>query len=182
MEPRGDRMIRYADDVVVLGRTAADAQQALAEIRHWVQAHGLTLHPEKTHIGDGRIEGPGFEFLGYRFEAGRRWVRRKSRQAFRDRLRERTKRTCGQSVASVIAEINPMLRGWFGYFKQAHPLTVRGMDGCIRRRLRAILRKQDHRPGRGKSLADHTRWPNAYFANLGLFTMTEALVLASQSR
>ena len=182
MEERGYRMIRYADDFVVLCQTAEQAQRALAEIRNWVQANGLMLHPEKTHIGDCRVQGQGFEFLGYRFEAGRRWVRRKSMQAFRDRLRARTKRTCGQSVASVIAEINPMLRGWFGYFKHAHMLTLRGMDGFIRRRLRAILRKQDHRAGRGTSLADHQRWPNAYFAKLGLFTMTEALVLASQSR
>jgi hypothetical protein len=56
------------------------------------------------------------------------------------------------------------------------------LDGFIRRRLRAILRKQEKRPGFGKCHADHKRWPNAYFAALGLFTMTEARMSASQSR
>jgi RNA-directed DNA polymerase len=182
MEEAGYRMTRYADDFVVLCQTAQQAQQALADIQRWVESNGLKLHPEKTHIGDCRVQGQGFEFLGYRFEAGRRWVRRKSWQAIRERLRARTRRTRGQSVSRIIADINPMLRGWFGYFKHAHPLCLHAMDGFIRRRLRAILRKQMHRPGRGRCLADHKRWPKAYFADLGLFTLGEALVIASQSR
>lgn len=182
LEQRGYRMIRYADDFVVLCQTAEQAEQALALVRAWVESAGLALHPDKTHVGDCRIEGQGFEFLGYRFEAGRRWVRRKSLTAFRDRLRERTRRTVGKSLESVIAELNPMLRGWFAYFKHAHVRTFTGMDGFVRRRLRAILRKQDHRPGRGRSLADHKRWPNSYFAAHGLFTLTEAHAFASQSR
>jgi RNA-directed DNA polymerase len=182
MEERGYRMIRYADDFVVLCPTAEQAEQALALVRAWVESAGLSLHPDKTHVGDCRIQGQGFEFLGYRFEAGQRQVRRKSMKAIRDRVRARTRRTCGKSVERVIAELNPMLRGWFAYFKHAHAWTFTGMDGFVRRRLRAILRKQAHRPGRGRSLADHRRWPNAYFAAQGLFTMTQAHALASQSR
>ena len=75
-----------------------------------------------------------------------------------------------------------MLKGWFAYFKHAHPKTFSGMDGFIRRRLRAILRKQEKRPGRGRCLADHIRWPKTFFADMGLFTMTKAHALASQSR
>ena len=140
------------------------------------------LNADKTHVGDCREPGQGFDFLGYRFEAGQRWVRRKSLQAIRDRIRAKTGRTCGDSLACIIAELNPMLRAWYNYFQHAHPWTFSGMDGFIRRRLRALRRKQQKRPGAGHTLADHQRWPNAYFAELGLFTMTEAHALASQSR
>jgi len=75
-----------------------------------------------------------------------------------------------------------MLKGWFGYFKQANPRVFQTLDALIRRRLRALLRKQEKRPGFGRCHADHYRWPNAYFGALGLFTMTEARLLASQSR
>ncbi|MEK7842932.1 MAG: reverse transcriptase domain-containing protein [Pseudomonadota bacterium] len=82
----------------------------------------------------------------------------------------------------VDADLTPMIRGWYGYFKHADRWEFPRLDGFIRRRLRAILRKQEKRPGFGKCHADHSRWPNAYFAELGLFTMTEARMLASQSR
>jgi len=78
--------------------------------------------------------------------------------------------------------VNPMLRGWFGYFKHANPYVFKSADGFIRRRLRAVLRKQQKRPGMGHCLADHKRWPNAFFAELGLFTMTEAHALLCRSR
>lgn len=77
------------------------------------------MHPDKTHIGDCRIKGRGFEFLGYRFEAGHRFVRKKSLLRLRDRIRAKTKRTSGQSLARTIAALNPALKGWFGYFKHA---------------------------------------------------------------
>jgi RNA-directed DNA polymerase len=182
MREKGYRMVRYADDFVVLCRTAEQAQAALEEVKSWVKQNGLRLNADKTHVGDCRQEGQGFEFLGYRFEAGRRWVRPKSLKALRERIRVKTKRTRGDSLAKIIEELNPMLRGWFNYFKHAHPLVHQWMDGFIRRRLRAILRKQEKRPGMGKCRDDHLRWPNTFFAAQGLFTLKAARVLASQSR
>jgi len=182
MRESGYRMVRYADDFVVLCQTAEEARAGLAKVQAWVEANGLTLSPDKTHVGDCREAGQGFDFLGYHFEAGERWVRRKSWHAIRDRIRARTGRTRGDSLACIIAELNPLLRGWYGYFKHAHPWTFSGMDGFVRRRLRALRRKQQKRPGTGRTLADHRRWPKAFFAELGLFTMTEAHALASQSR
>ncbi len=178
----GYRMVRYADDFVILCRSAERAHAALAEVKAWVDANGLSLHPDKTHIGDCRIEGQGFAFLGYRFEAGKRWVRTKSLQGFKDKIREKTRRTRGESMARIVAELTPIIRGWYGYFKHACRRQFPPLDGFIRRRLRALLRKQEKRPGGGRCLADHKRWPNAYFAGLGLFTMTRASTSASQSR
>ena len=137
MQAKGYRMVRYADDFVVLCRSAEEAEAALAEVKAWVAANGLSLNPEKTHVGDCRQAGQGFEFLGYRFEAGRRWVRPKSLKALASGSRMKTRRTRGDSLAKIIADLNPMLRGWFGYFKHAHPLTrsastVLSVDGCAR--------------------------------------------------
>jgi RNA-directed DNA polymerase len=83
MREAGLVMIRYADDAVVLCRSREEAQSALARMRAWVIANGLTLHPDKTQFGDCRVDGQGFEFLGYRFEGGKRWVRKKSLMSLR---------------------------------------------------------------------------------------------------
>jgi len=176
MSKLGYLMVRYADDFVILCQSAEQAHAALGEVKAWVEENGLSLHPDKTHIGDCRIVGQGFEFLGYRFEAGKRWVRKKSLQGFKAKIREKTRRTRGDSLSKIIADITPTIRGWYGYFKHAYRSTFPRLDGFIRRRLRAILRKQEKRPGMGLCRADHTRWPNAYFAKLGLFTMTQARI------
>ena len=182
MRQAGLVMVRYADDSVVLCHSREEAESALARLRAWVSANGLTLHPDKTHVGDCRVEGQGFEFLGYRFEAEQRWVRKKSLMSLRDKVRAKTKRNEGNSLDYVIALLNPTLRGWYGYFQHAHRLTFSRIDGFVRRRLRALLRRQQHRPGQGRCLRDHKQWPNSFFADLGLFTMSEAHQLARQSR
>jgi RNA-directed DNA polymerase len=182
MSELGYRMVRYADDFVILCQTASQAQAALEEVQAWVEENGLTLHPDKTHVGNCLESGQGFEFLGYRFEAGKRWVRKKSLQGFKDAIRAKTGRSRGDSIATIIADLNPRIRGWFGYFKHVYPGMFHQLDQFIRRRLRAVLRKQDKRPSMGRSRADHQRWPNAYFANLGLFTLRQAHILECQSR
>lgn len=182
LEQAGHRLVRYADDFVVLCRSQAEAEAALARVRQWVEANGLRLHPEKTHVGNCLEPGQGFEFLGYRFEGGRRHVRRKSLQALKDRIRQRTRRTRAEALERIVADLNPMLRGWFEYFQHAHRWTFPRVDGFVRRRLRALLRKREKRPGFGRCSHDHRRWPNAFFAGLGLFTLTEAHRLARQSR
>jgi RNA-directed DNA polymerase len=179
---RGYRSVRYADDFVILCRSAAEASAALEAVQRWIEAHGLQLHPDKTHLGDCRQPGQGFEFLGYRFEAGKRWVRDKSLKRFKASIRERTRRTSGKSLQRLIEDLNPLLRGWFGYFKQAHPFTFERLDRFIRRRLRAVLRKQSKRPGRGHCRADHQRWPNAFFASAGLFALHPAWQMERNSR
>ena len=173
---------RFADDFVVLCRTRQEAEAVLAKIQTWVAQHGLRLHPDKTRVGNCMEKGQGFEFLGYRFEAGRRWVRPKSRKALRDKIREKTGRTRSGSLGTIIRELNPILKGWFGYFQHAQRSTFRDVDGFVRRRLRAILRKREKRPGFARTSRDYYRWPNAFFAAHGLFTLHEARALASQSR
>jgi len=182
MEQNGRRMVRYADDFVILCRTEDEAEAALREIGAWTAANGLTLHPDKTRVADSRQPGQGFEFLGYRFEAGHRFVRKKSLKALKDKVRAKTKRSRGDSLARIVADLNPTLRGWFGYFKHATPTLFRNLDRFVRRRLRAVLRKQDKRPGFGRCKDDHLRWPNAFFEKQGLFTFYTALEQLRHSR
>jgi RNA-directed DNA polymerase len=109
-------------------------------------------------------------------------VRPKSRKALRDKIREKTGRTRSGRLETIIKELNPILKGWFAYFQHAHRSTFRDVDGFVRRRLRALLRKREKRPGFGRTAHDHHRWPNAFFAAHGLFTLHEAHALASRPR
>jgi RNA-directed DNA polymerase len=183
MAQAGYTMVRYADDFVILCPSQEEAQNALRLVQQWVDDKGLTLHPDKTQVGNCVVEGQGFEFLGYRFEAGKRWVRKKSLKALKDKIRSKTKKTRGDSMETIIKDLNPMLKGWFNYFKHAHKWTFSEIDSFLRRRLRSLRHKQ--RTGQasfGRSKHLNRLMPNAYFANLGLFTMKEAHSLACQSR
>lgn len=179
---QGLAMVRYADDFVVLCRTPEEAQRALALVQHWVVDNGLTLHPTKTRVVDVRQDG--FDFLGYHFQPTRNgirhWPRPKSLAKLKDTLRARTKRANGNSLSCIIADVNVVLRGWFGYFKHSTKTTFDALDGWVRMRLRSILRKRRHRSGCGRG-SDHQRWPNAFFAGQGLYSLLEAHWLARQS-
>ena len=176
---RRAELVRYADDFVILCRTEAEAQQALSWVQDWTVRNGLSLHPEKTRIVDATIRG-GFDFLGYHFERGYRWPRAKSIKKLRDTIRSKTRRTNGQALTVIIADVNKTLRGWFEYFKHSHKTTFRRQDSWVRMRLRSILRKRQHLRGRGRG-ADHQRWPNAYFAKHGLCSLATAHELSGQS-
>jgi RNA-directed DNA polymerase len=175
----GHQLIRYADDQVILCKTAQEAQQALARLREEMTGRGVTLHPEKTRVVDMSQPG-GFDFLGYHFERDKKWPRSKSLMKLKDNVRGLTKRNNGHCLESIIARLNPVLRGWYEYFKHSYRRTFEPVDGWVRMRLRSILRRRhrQHGAGRGRS---NIRWPNAYFAKLGLFTMTTARASASRS-
>lgn len=179
MERKGFEMVRYADDFVVLCENESDARKALDVIKRWCGQAGLILHPEKTRVVDASRRG-GFDFLGYHFERGWNWPSDKSMKKFKDTVRKKTKRTNGHSQKFIIEDLNRTLRGWFEYFKHSHKNTFSALDRWIRGRLRSILRKRCGRKGRGRGL-DHQRWPNSYFAKRGLFSLTAARALASQS-
>src|SRR6516165_11196957 len=171
MAQEGFEMVRYADDFVILCRSPEEATHALARIAAWTASAGLTLHPTKTRIVDATKEG--FEFLGYRFEKGKRYPRAKSLQKLKDTIRAKTKRTSGLCLRAIIGSLNPTLRGWFEYFKHSYRTTFQDSDGWIRMRLRSILRRRQKKRGRGRG-SDHQRWPNAFFAAQGLYSLVAA--------
>jgi RNA-directed DNA polymerase len=171
MVAAGYEMVRYADDFVILCRTKEQAQSALDAVKAWVAQAGLTLHPDKTRIAD--TQDQPFEFLGFRFDRGRRWPRNKSMAKLKESIRAKTRRNDGRSMEVIIHDINRTLRGWFGYFKHSYRTVFPSVDGWIRGRLRSLLRRRRKRRGVAKG-ADHQRWPNAYFARRGLYSLTQA--------
>ena len=179
MATSGIEMVRYADDFVILCRTEAEAHRAMEQVREWTIDAELTLHPEKTVIVDATQPG-GFDFLGYHFERGYRWPRKKSLKKLKDTIRAKTKRTNGQSLEVIIKNVNRTLRGWFEYFKHSHKTAFPRLDKWVRMRLRSILRKRRRGRGRGRG-RDHQRWPNTYFAEQGLYSLAAAHAEASQS-
>lgn len=179
MAQREKEMVRYADDFIVLCRSQEQARDALSLVQQWTGTAGLELHPEKTRIVDATQPG-GFDFLGYHFERGKKWPRRKSLKKFQDSVRQRTRRHNGNSLACIIAQLNPALQGWFNYFQHSHPFTFHRLDTWIRMRLRSLLRRRQGKRGRGRG-DDHKLWPNAFFAEQGLFSLCTAQVHALQS-
>ena len=170
MAALGHAMVRYADDFVILCRTAEEAQTALADVQRWVNEAGLTLHPTKTRIVDARKQS--FAFLGYTFRGKLRFIRDKSHAKIRDRLRKLTPRKSGDSLEFIIRRLNRTLAGWFNYFRHCHWTIFREYDEHLRWRLRRLLMKRHHLNPR--RMPRNQRWPNAFFAEEGLYSLSEA--------
>jgi RNA-directed DNA polymerase len=178
MVENGLEMVRYADDMVVLCRDREQARGALETIRQWMGQAGLSLHPAKTRVVEMTEPGRHFDFLGYRFWRTRgagikRLVRPKSKKKLRAAIKPQTRRTNGESMEAIVKKLQPVLRGWYGYFKHAHADALKELDGWVRGRLRAILRQRRGGRGRGRG-NDHHRWRNRYFDTLGLFNLEAA--------
>ena len=177
MADLGYQMVRYADDFVILCRTQEEAEAALALVRDWVESNGLTLHPEKTHIVDSRKTS--FSFLGYSFRGKLRFPREKSHRKLVDRIREMTPRSSGDSMETMIQEINSSFQGWFNYFRHCHWSIFKKYDEMVRRRLRRTLLKRSRQ--NCKRLPRHQRWPNDYFTERGYIGLMASHVRFAQS-
>jgi len=172
LESRGITWVRYADDFLLLCRSREEAEAALGAVQEILGAMRLSLSPEKTRIAN--LE-EGFDFLGWHYQKGRRWPRKKSVKAVRQKLREMTRRLRPGSMEAICAELRPVLQGWFNYFREGNGDTEFGnLMGSVRRRLRSILHRRNKGHGIG-SLNLNRRWPNRHFANRGLFDLEEAL-------
>ena len=170
MAESGFETVRYADDMVVLCRTLEEAQQVMQILQDWTTKAGLTLHPIKTRIVDFRVKS--FDFLGYSFRGRFRFPRDKNNKRLKDKIRELTKRSDGNSLESIVNRLNPMLQGWFNYFRHCFWNIFDDYDSYLRKRLRAIQVKRHRR--NPKRLSRTQRWPNVFFFELGLFSLREA--------
>jgi RNA-directed DNA polymerase len=168
-----------ATHLIVLCSSQEQAQEALERVRRWVEENGLTLHPTKTRLVDASQAG-GFDFLGYHFERGMKWPRKKSMDKLKDIIRAKTRRTDGRSLKAICEDLNRTLRGWFGYFKHSQETVFGTVDGYTRGRLRSILRKRIAKRGRACG-RDNQRWPNTYFTAMGLFSLRQAYNAACRS-
>ncbi len=183
--PLGE-LVRYADDFVVMCRTAKDCEQAEARIRVILERLGLELHPDKTRrveLYDGK---EGFDFLGCHLHkrlSGRlweqkrrrlyflqRWPSQRSMQRVRQRAKELTPRSrCHADIRAIIADLNPVLRGWGNYFRTGNAARqFSALDSFVVRRLRALRVK---RKGRHLLPGETQGWTREYFENLGLYRL-----------
>jgi RNA-directed DNA polymerase len=172
LEARKLSWVRYADDFLLLCETREEAEAALEAVRGILQGLKLELSPEKTHI---RHLDEGFDFLGWHYQGQRRWPRDKSVKGLRIKLREKTRRLRPGSMEQICAEVTPILRGWYIYFRDGNSgQTFGDIIGWVRRRLRSILHRRHKGKGIGKTNLNW-HWPNGFFQDRGLFDPELAL-------
>ena len=180
-------LVRYADDGVVLCRSAAQARAALDAVREILASLGLELHPGKTKVVDLRGGREGLDFLGCHFHArmsGRLWEQKRivryylhrwpSQQAMkrlRAKIRERTgrNRTGVKDIREVIADLNPLLRGWGNYFRTGNAaLKFTQADDYVVWRLRRLMIKKR---GRNLRAGQAQAWTEEWFGGYGLYRL-----------
>ena len=172
LESKGITWVRYADDFLLLCRSREEAEAALGVVREILGDMGLSLSPEKTRIA--HLE-EGFDFLGWHYQGRQRWPRKKSVDAVRRKLRERTRRLRPGSMEAICGELRPVLQGWFNYFRDGNSgQAFSKTTSWLRRRLRSILHRRHKGHGMGSRQLNR-RWPNRYFDRWGLFDLAEAL-------
>ena len=188
-------LVRYCDDFVVMCRTAKECERSEERIGVILERLGLQLHPEKTRrveLYDGK---QGFDFLGCHLHkrlSGRiweeqrkrlyflhRWPSKRSMQRVRTRVRELTPNSrCHADLRTVIADLNPVLRGWGAYFRTGNAANqFTSIDGFVVRRLRTLRRR---RKGRHLKPNEVTSWTREYFERLGLYRLRGTIVYPGQ--
>lgn len=118
-------LVRYADDFVIFTESETDAQQAKADIAHWLQERGLTLNEEKTRITHLK---DGFDFLGFNVrhypvtntKTGWKLLIKPTKEAVRSfiyHMKQEWLALVGHNADVVVHKLNPILRGWGNYFR-----------------------------------------------------------------
>jgi len=179
-------LVRYADDGVVLCRSAAQAQAALGAVEDILRDLGLRLHPDKTKAVDLREGREGLDFLGCHFRArmsGRlweqqriiryylhRWPSQRAMKRLREKVRARTGRNrAGDDIRVVIADLNPLLRGWGNYFRTGNAgIKFRQADDYVVKRLRSLMVKKR---GRNLRAGQAQAWTEDWFNGHGLYRL-----------
>jgi group II intron reverse transcriptase/maturase len=176
-------LVRYADDFVVMCDTKAQVEEARRRVEHVLTRLGLELHPEKTRLVDLSRGHEGFDFLGCHlrkrmsgpiWERSRqrvyylqRWPSSRATRRVRQRVRDLTpRRRCHEDLRLVIADLNPVLRGWSQYFRTGNAADhFTDLDAYVERRLRGLrLKRANGRPAAGQI----ARWDRPFFETLGL--------------
>jgi group II intron reverse transcriptase/maturase len=176
-------LVRYADDLVVVCKSKQQCEEAEKRVRTILARLGLELHPEKTRrveLYDGK---QGFDFLGchlhkrlsgaiWERERKRlyflhRWPSRRAMKRVREKVRNVTlRRRCHADLRAVIADLNPILRGWGRYFCTGNAARhFKQIDTYVYQRLRGLRVK---RAGRQLSAGESVKWTRDFFHNLGL--------------
>jgi len=176
MTKRGYKVVRFADDFVIMTKSKRKAKRAYEVVKEIMEAElDLTLHPEKTVITNF---GRGFEFLGFEFITWRyKRPKEKALEAFKNKVRKVTKRNQPWNIDFIIRELNPKIRGWGNYFGHGNVKGLfRRLDEWIRMRLRSYIEKKKAIYNQNK------RIPNSYFRQKGLKSLLTTLSVPSSTR
>ncbi|MEW6252708.1 MAG: group II intron reverse transcriptase/maturase [Planctomycetota bacterium] len=173
------QLVRYADDFVILCRTRSQAEQALAKVREILGVLRLQLHPTKTRLVEMGLAKDGFEFLGCYLRIVRshfkrrkylfRWPSQRAMKALRAKIHDLTERRrwAGmRDIREVIRMLNPVLRGWGGYFRTGNASEkFHQIDRYVRARLLRLLAQRggDRRWKPGGRPFRYTDWPHRRF-------------------
>ena len=147
MKARGHRIVRYADDILILSGSRAGAENALRVARRYLENElKLTVNTTKTHIAHS---DEGVKFLGVVIHSKYTRIQGKKVVRLKQKLKSLTKRNRGIGLAAIIRELNPVLRGFVSYFRVANCARVlKQVMSWLRRRLRCIQLKQWKKPSR----------------------------------
>jgi group II intron reverse transcriptase/maturase len=168
MIERGYKLVRFADDFVVMTKSKRKAKRAYEVVKEFIKDElKLELHSEKTVItnfGDGFVF-LGFEFINWRYKR----PRKKSLEKFKDKVRKVTKRNQPWKVDLIIKRLNAKIYGWANYFGHGNvKMLFRCLDKWIRMRLRSYMEKK-------KAVMQNTRIPNSFFRKKGLVSLLTRL-------
>jgi RNA-directed DNA polymerase len=176
-------LVRYADDLVVMCKTRQQCEEAERRIRRILERLGLELHPDKTRRVNLYDGAEGFDFLGCHLRkrlSGKIWERERKRMYFlhrqpsrralqqiRQKVRQKTPRgRCHADLREVIADLNPILRGWGEYFRTGNAArSFNQIDSYVYERLRSLRIKRAGRQLDGRMAST---WTRDYFHHLGL--------------
>lgn len=173
MQRAGIACVRYADDFVLLCNEREGAEAALETAKAALAAMGLEISREKTRIVH---LDEGFDFLGWHYQGKQRWPRASSVKNLKAKIKAKTRRNRPGGIEAIAEELEPLLRGWFNYFRNGNSLNIFAMiDGWLRRRLRSILKKRRKSHSGISSLLDNIRWPIKFFQDKGLFSFIQHL-------
>lgn len=192
MKRRGHRIVRYADDILILCASRSGAERALQVATEILEGTlKLTVNREKTHLVEA---SQGVKFLGVQIHTSWTSIQDKKIDAFKQKVKAITRRTSPVNLAQVIDDLNPVLRGFANYFRMANCKSqFRDLAVWIRRRLRQKQLSNWKNPSRlhrrlrqlgypgefpkirmrswrsARSPQASFAMPNAWFADLGLY-------------
>jgi len=144
LEKRGHRFVRYADDLMIFGKSKKAAQRTLEHTLPFIEGKlFLKVNREKTKVANvNDVKYLGYSFYIHRGE-GRLRIHPKSIQKLKDKIREVTGRSNGMGIQERKDRLNQVVRGWTNYFKKADAKNVlKALDEWLRSRIRMVTWKR----------------------------------------
>ena len=174
-------VIRYADDWVVLCSTKERAERARSIAEAALARLGLRLHPDKTRIVHLTRGAEGLDFLGFHLHMCRSrkrpdryylmsWPSNRAMASIKAKVRQMTdRRYVGLSLETVVARLNPVLRGWAGYFRHGNSSKkFQAINSYIHQRMATLASNKYGLHGRNWA----TRFNYGWFISLGIYRLS----------